>query len=81
MDRAAEEKAEVKSLEKEQLWAEEPQRSRGWGGGGISEGCTLWLPKVRQEGHTRTVFSVSHPSPSLTSLLQTSLEVSASFPL
>ena len=32
MDRAAEEKAEVKSLEKEQLWAEEPQRNRGWGG-------------------------------------------------
>jgi len=32
MDRAVEEKAEVKPLKKEQLWAEESQRSRGrWG--------------------------------------------------
>ena len=31
MDRAAEEKAEVKSLKKEQLWVEEPQRSPGGG--------------------------------------------------
>lgn len=63
MDRAVEEKAEVKSLKKEQLWAEESQRSQGGKTEveylmGIPAGCPRLDRKV-----TKELFSLSviHP--------------------